>query len=66
MAITHFKSKYSNADFAGLKMQFLADVVTTVKIPVELILNWGQTGTKIAPSHAWTINAQGSKRVKVV
>ena len=58
---TTAKGKHSNADFARLKIQFLADVITTVEmeeIPAELILNWDQTGIKIVPSSAWTMDAQ--------
>ena len=65
---TMTKSKHSNTDFAHLKQQFLADVVTSVKmeeIPAELILNWDQTGIKIVPSSTWTMDAEGSKRVEV-
>ena len=64
---TAAKSKYLTADFAQLKQQFLADVVTSVEmkeIPVELILNWDQTGIKIVPSSTWTMDVQGSKRVE--
>ena len=46
---------------------FSQDVMTTVEmeeIPSELILNWDQTGIKIAPSNTWTME-QGSKRVDV-
>ena len=35
------------------------------EIPAELILNWDQTGVKIVPSSAWTMDAEGSKRVEV-
>ena len=66
---TTAKSKHSTADFARLKQQFLADVVTTVEmeeIPAELILNWDQTGIKIVPSSTWTMDVQGSKRVEAV
>ena len=65
---TTAKSKHSTADFAQLKRQFLADVVTTVQmeeIPAELILNWDQTGVKIVPSSTWTMDAKGSKRVEM-
>ena len=35
-------------------------------IPMELILNWDQTGIKIVPSSTWTMERQGSKRVEAV
>ena len=44
---TTAKAKYSEADFAKKKREFLDDLVTTVEmdeIPPELILNWDQTG----------------------
>lgn len=64
---TAAKSKHSNVDFARLKQQFLADVVTTaeMEIPAELILNRDQTGIKIVPFSTWTMDAEGSKWVEV-
>ena len=47
---TTAKSKYAIADFDCVKREFLEDVVATVeteKIPLELILNWDQTGIRI-------------------
>ena len=43
------------------------DVVGTVtrdEIPMELILNWDQTGMKMVPSFGWTMDQQGAKRFK--
>ncbi len=65
---TTAKSKHSNADFCALKKSFLEDVVATVtmnEIPAELILNWDQTGIKLAPSSTWTMEQQGSQRMEV-
>ena len=64
---TAAKSKHSNVDFARLKQQFLADMVTTaeMEIPAELILNRDQTGIKIVPFSTWTMDAEGSKWVEV-
>ena len=66
---TTSKSKLPVERFAEIKEQFLSDVVSTVEfmeIPAELILNWDQTGIKIVPSCAWTMDQQGSKRVEIV
>ena len=47
---TTAKAKYSEADFAKMKREFLDEFVTIVEmeeIPPELILNWDQTGIKL-------------------
>lgn len=41
-------------------------IVQVEKIPVELVLNWGQTGIKIVSSTSWTMAKHGSKRVDIV
>ena len=66
--VTTAKSKYAIADFNRLKTEFLEDVVATVEmeeIPLELILNWDQTGIRIVPSNTWTMDQQGVKRVEI-
>ena len=66
--VTTAKSKYAIADFDRLKTEFLEDVVATVEmeeIPLELILNWDQTGIRIVPSNTWTMDQQGVKRVEI-
>ena len=35
-------------------------------IPLELIINWDQTGCKLVPISEWTMERQGSKEVPVV
>lgn len=35
------------------------------EIPLELILNWDQTGIKIMPCSTWTMDQQGAKRVEL-
>ena len=35
-------------------------------IPLELIINWDQTGCKLVPISEWTMERQGSKKVPVV
>ncbi|MCG8622397.1 MAG: hypothetical protein MJE68_10435 [Proteobacteria bacterium] len=66
--VTTAKSKYTIADFNRLKTELLEDVVATVEmeeIPLELILNWDQTGIRIVPSNTWTMDQQGVKRVEI-
>ena len=61
-------TKFTPADFARLKESFFNDVVVMVtmeEIPMEQILNWDQTGTKLVPSSDWTMDQQGVKWVKV-
>ena len=65
---TTAKSKESVADFLERKQAFLREVVTTVEmeeVPVELILNWDQTGVKIVPTSNWTMELSGSKCVEM-
>ena len=67
-ATTAAKSKLSVESFASVKRQFLADVASTVQmeeIPMELILNFDQTGIKIVPSSTWTMDRRGVKRVEI-
>ena len=57
--VTTAKSKYAIADFDRLKTEFLEDVVAMVEIeeiPLELILDWDQTGIRIVPSNTWTMD----------
>lgn len=35
------------------------------EVPIELVLNWDQTGIKIVPSSGWTMDQQGIDRVEV-
>ena len=66
---TTAKSKLSSVVFEEVKTKFLDEVKATVlmeEIPIELILNWDQTGIKIIPSSLWTMDMCGSKRVEVV
>ena len=54
---TTAKSKFTPTNFAQLKESFLNHVVVTVKmeeIPMELILNWDQTGIKMVLLSGWT------------
>lgn len=49
-----------------LKTEFLQDIVDVVqfeKIPMELLINWDQTGLNLVPSSKWTLEKKGTKRV---
>ena len=62
-------NNYSEANFAEKKKEFLEELRATVEmeeIPPELILNWDQTGIKLAPSTGWTMEEQGARRVELV
>ena len=66
---TTSKGKHTVTNFTQLKEAFLDDVdeaVTMEDIPVELILNWDQTGIKLVPCSSWTMEKQGEKRVEMV
>jgi hypothetical protein len=50
------------------RKRFLADLVTTVEmedLPPELVLDWDQTGIKLAPVSSHTMDKQGSVCVEV-
>ena len=62
-------AKMTVTNFEAVKEQFLLDVNAVVEmkdIPQELILNWDQTGISIVPGSTWTMEAKGSKWVKIV
>ena len=66
---TTAKSKGTDTDFALLKESFLKDVATVVcmeEVPMELILNWDQTGLNIVPSSSWTMDQKGVSRVELI
>ena len=63
------KSKVDWIDFATQKKAFLDDLLTTVEmeeIPPGLILNWDQTGIRLVPAAATTMEQRGVKRVEMV
>ena len=35
-------------------------------VPPELVLNWDQTGIKLAPTTSWTMNEIGARRVELI
>ena len=66
---TTARSKYSDKNFAAVKLVFLQDVVTVVKmeeVPPVLVLNWDQTGIKLVPASSWTMERQGAQRVEMM
>ena len=66
---TTSKSKMTEANFSDLKQSFLSnlrDIVIMDEVPLELVLNWDQTGIKIVPIDTWTMDVRGSKRVELI
>ena len=64
---TSTKAKVSVEDFEK-KEQFLLDIKATVTledIPLDLIINWDQTGMHYVPVSSWTMAKKGSKRVEI-
>ena len=62
------KVKIAVTDFNELKSQFLIDIRTLrdlEEIPDCLVLNWDQTAIKYVPVAEWTMEKQGSKKVKI-
>ena len=62
------KAKIAVTDFNELKSQFLIDIRTLKdleEIPDCLVLNWDQTAIKYVPVAEWTMEKQGSKKLKL-
>ena len=62
------KAKIAVTDFNELKSQFLIDIRTLrdlEEIPDCLVLNWDQTAIKYVPVAEWTMEKQGSKKIKI-
>ena len=62
------QSKYAVSNFLEVKKTFLDEVFATVEmevIPLDLILNWDQTGIKFVPASSWTMEQRGKKRVEM-
>ena len=62
------KAKVSVEDFIKKKEQFLLDikaVVTMEDVPLDLIINWDQTGMHYVPVASWTMEKEGSKRIEI-
>ena len=63
------KAKVDVEEFETLKDQFLLSIKTIVildEIPLDLIINWDQTGINYVPVSSWTMEVEGSKRVELV
>ncbi len=57
------------ADFADIKLTFLERITNEVQsnsIPLALVLNWDQTGSKLVPVSEWTLEKEGTKQIPVV
>ena len=62
------KSNPPQDDLEEVKYSFLTEVVETVDIndiPLELILNWDQTGINLVPTAFWTMDKRGKKRIAI-
>ena len=62
------KAKVSVENFAEIKEDFLLEIkhiIVMDEIPVQLVINFDQTGLNIVPVSEWTMELEGSKRVEV-
>ena len=62
------KAKIAVSDFNELKSQYLIDIRTLKDLEEILdclILNWDQTAIKYVPVAEWTMEKQGSKKLKL-
>ena len=62
------KAKILLHDFDLIKEQYLIDVKSLVcmeEIPNQLLINWDQTGLKLAPSSNWIMEKCGAKCVGI-
>ena len=62
------KAKVSIENFEEVKAQFLIDIKAVVgfeEIPLDLIINWDQTGIHYVPVGSWTMEKEGAKRVEI-
>ena len=63
------KAKVDVEEFETLKDQFLLSIMTIVildEIPLDLIINWDQTGVNYVPVSSLTMEVEGFKRVELV
>ena len=63
------KAKVAVQNFDEVKSQFLLDIKVVIEvdeIPFDLLINWDQTGIHYLPMGSWTMEKEGSKRVKIV
>ena len=62
------KCKISVENFESLRDEYLDNISTTAvmeDIPLDMVLNWDQTGINIIPSRSWTMKKRGSRRVEL-
>ena len=55
-------------NFDELRLKFLQEIVDIVKmeeVPPQLVLNWDQTRLNLVPASTWTMERQGTKRVRI-
>ena len=58
------KAKVSVEEFNQLKTSFLQEIIDVVKmeeIPIDLILNWDQTGLNLVPVSSWTMEKKEAR-----
>ena len=63
------KAKVDVKEFEEIKRLFLLDVKNVVQMDEicnDMIVNWDQTGINYVPVSSWTMEAEGSKRVKLI
>ena len=61
-------SKVTPSNLDELRKNYLINIYSVVKmeeIPDSLVINWDQTGMKIVPTSAWTMERKGTKRVEI-
>ena len=61
-------AKVTPENFDELRLKFLQEIVDIVKmeeVPPQLVLNWDQMGLNLVPASTWTMERQGTKRVRI-
>ena len=62
------KAKVDVEKFDEIKKLFLQDIRNVIvmdEVPVELVINWDQTGLNYVPVSQWTMAQEGAKRVEI-
>ena len=65
---TSTSARIAVQDFEGIKKGFLERIVKAVKthsIPQALIINLDETGLKLVPVSSWTLEQEGTAKIKV-
>ena len=65
---TTIKAKNTKENIDAVKSDFLFEIKVIValeEIPMELIINFDQTGLKYVPVSDWTMEKEGSKKVPI-